>query len=116
MQKQSKGNYGENQALLFLAKKGYSLIEKNFHSRFGEIDLIMRNETYIIFVEVKLRKENAGYLPREAVTYKKQEKCKLTAEAFLAETKLQLQPRFDVIEVYTRGEKVIKIEHIINAF
>ena len=45
---------------------GYNIIERNFHSKFGEIDIIAKNRDYLAFVEVKLRSERAGYAPREA--------------------------------------------------
>lgn len=116
MNPQSKGQLGEERALAFFREMGYTLLKRNYHSRFGEIDLIVKDNLHLVFVEVKLRKQNAGYLPREAVTKTKQEKLKLTAQVYLKECPTQLQPRFDVVEVYMDGEENITIEHIPNAF
>ena len=70
----NRGKLGEDIALEFLSKKGYRLIERNYHSRFGEIDIIMKNDRYIIFVEVKLRKNNKYGTPAEFVTVKNSKK------------------------------------------
>lgn len=94
-------------------------MEQNYHSRYGEIDLVMKNGTYLIFVEVKLRK-NARYgTPAEAVTRTKQEKLRNTALMYLQTHETGLQPRFDVIEIYApRGMEThpVPIHHIENAF
>ncbi len=111
-----RGELGENIALEFLTKKGYNLIERNYHSRFGEIDIIMKNRKYLIFVEVKLRKNSIYGTPAEFVTQSKQRKLILTAEKWLSDNKTSLQPRFDVIEIYMHEGSSVKINHIENAF
>ena len=60
--------------------QGYHIIQRNYHSRYGEIDLIAEDEEYLIFVEVKLRSSVSHGLPEEAVTPGKQEKLRLTAQ------------------------------------
>ena len=112
----NRGKLGEDIALEFLSKKGYRLIERNYHSRFGEIDIIMKNDRYIIFVEVKLRKNNKYGNPAEFVTVKKQQKIIITAEDWLINNKTELQPRFDVIEIYMPENNQVSINHIENAF
>lgn len=112
----NRGKLGEDIALEFLTQKGYKLIEKNYHSRFGEIDIIMKNDRYIIFVEVKLRKNNKYGNPAEFVTIKKQQKIIITAEKWLLTNKVDLQPRFDIIEIYMPYDNKVSINHIENAF
>ena len=112
----TRGKLGEDIALEFLTKKGYKLIERNYYSRFGEIDIIMKNDRYIIFVEVKLRKNNKYGTPAEFVTAKKQQKIIITAEDGLLKNKTELQPRFDVIEIYMPKDNKVSINHIENAF
>lgn len=116
MNNKDKGNFGEQVALDYLLGNDYQFVCSQFHSRFGEIDLIVQNETFLVFVEVKLREEGGLTLPREAVTYKKQQKLFTTAQVYLSENPTSLQPRFDVIEIQTKGTKIKNIFHITNAF
>lgn len=110
-----KGKSGEDIAAKFLEDKGYEIKDMNYHSRYGEIDIIAIYKNYICFVEVKQRK-NAKYAEaREFVTPSKQKKIIQTALMWLAENNIGLQPRFDVMEIYTDGV-VLKINHIENAF
>ena len=94
------GPWGESLAADHLKKKGYSVVACNYHSRFGEIDLIVKNKKYIVFVEVKLRKSDRITSAREYVGNPKQSRIISTAKMWLAEAQPQLQPRFDVIEIY----------------
>lgn len=87
--------------------------------RFGEIDLIAENEKYISFTEVKLRRDDRIAQAREFVDRRKQERIRTTAQMYLAQYPTQLQPRFDVVEIYapegiqTKRPKLIVLE---NAF
>lgn len=113
------GVWGEIQAARFLWKKGYRLLERNYRSRYGEIDLILENEVYLVFAEVKLRKSARYGTPAEAVTAKKQEKIRLTALEYLQLHETDKQPRFDVLELYApegKNTNPIPIHHIVNAF
>lgn len=112
------GIIGERLAADFLVKKGYTILNRNYHSRYGEIDLIARNSEYLVFVEVKARNENTPYRPSEAVSKSKRAKLWKTALLYLAENPQNLQPRMDIIEiVLTKGTQVpVYIEHIENAF
>ena len=93
------GAFGEDYTVKYLKKSGYKILERNYHSRFGEIDVIASKKGIIAFVEVKTRGENAIYAPREAVDYFKQQKCIKTAEYYLVNNPSDLQPRFDVSEI-----------------
>ena len=113
------GEWGEAVALDYLTGKNYAEVEKRYRTRFGEIDIIVRDSRFIVFVEVKTRK-NAGYAyAREFVGPAKQKKLRATANIWLASHQTRLQPRFDVIEIYApRGVDTVSPEiiHIENAF
>ncbi len=113
------GRWGESQAAGYMKKKGYKLKATNYHSRFGEIDLIVENKEYVVFVEVKLRKNGKFAEAREFVDGKKMERMILTAKQWLSEQNEFKQPRFDVVEIYTDGDtkkKPASINHLPNAF
>lgn len=119
--KQSKktlGNWGEAKAAEFLQKKGIQLLQSNYYTRYGEIDLIMQEQETVLFVEVKLRKNQNFARAADAVTPAKQKKMILTAQAWLEEHECTKIARFDVVEVYapkgTTGE--YQLNWIPNAF
>lgn len=94
------GPWGEALAAEYLRKKRYQIVACNYKCRFGEIDLIARTRKEIVFVEVKLRKGSDYVQAREYVGYQKQNKIRTTAELWLQANPTDLQPRFDVIEIY----------------
>ena len=101
------GRWGEAQAAAFLRQRGYTLLAAGYTSRFGEIDLIVQNRKFLVFVEVKLRKNDSFAAAREFVDQRKQSHP------------TQLQPRFDVVEIYApNGPKTDKPEicHWEDAF
>lgn len=100
-----KANWGEQQAKAYLERQGLSIIAQNYHTRYGEIDMIAADAAYIIFVEVKMRKSKRFALAREHVTLQKQQKILLAAQGFMLEKPDTRQPRFDVLEVYGDAEK-----------
>lgn len=113
------GAWGEALAAEYLKKKRYKLLATGFRSRYGEIDLIVCNKTDLVFVEVKLRKTSRFAAAREFVDYRKQNRLRTTASIYLSENPTQLQPRFDVIEIYAPdGTETIKpiINHLEDAF
>ena len=113
------GAWGEAIAAEYLRKKHYRIIASGFHSRFGEIDLIAKNHKYLVFVEVKLRKSARFALAREFVDTRKQDKLRTTAALYLSENPTNLQPRFDVIEIYAPdGTMTVspEIYHMEDAF
>ena len=113
------GAWGETLAAEFLRKKRYKLLATGYRSRFGEIDLIVFNKSYLVFVEVKLRKSAKFASAHEFVDLRKQDRIRTTADIFLSENPTSLQPRFDVIEIYAPdGTETVKPEiyHIEDAF
>lgn len=113
------GAWGEEQAWEYLRKKKYKLLDRGYRCRFGEIDLIVADRKYLLFVEVKLRKSGDFALAREFVDQKKQGRLRATAELYLSEHPTKLQPRFDVIEIYApQGLQTSDpiINHLESAF
>ena len=113
------GRWGEALAACYLEKKGYRLVASNYTCRFGEIDLIVANRTSLVFVEVKLRKSDAFAAAAEFVDRRKQQRIKTTAELWLSLNETDLQPRFDVVEIYApegMDTKRPKINHLEDAF
>ncbi len=119
MDKKSLGSWGEETAAEYLRQKGFDIVSKNYSCRFGEIDLIARNDSFVVFAEVKLRKNGDFARAREFVTRRKQERIITTASLWLSANHTDLQPRFDVIEVYApMGSKTERPEiiHLEDAF
>lgn len=116
MDKTRLGKAGEDFACERLIEKGYTVIEKNYHSRYGEIDIIVENENTIAFVEVKARSTTSKSMPRDAVDKRKQRKIILSAVMYLQTHPLQKSPRFDVFEVWHNEKGIFKFSHIKNAF
>ena len=118
MDARTLGNFGEEQAARYLRRKGYRIVERNFRCRQGEIDLIARKGKYLVFVEVKLRKDERFGAAREFVTPAKQARILAAARLYLAEHEEELQPRFDVIEIYApQGPSgPLRIEQLEDAF
>ena len=113
------GAWGEAKAAQYLQRKGYRLVAQGYRSRFGEIDLIVKNRNYLVFVEVKLRKSAGFARAREYVDVRKQERIRTTASIYLSQNPTSLQPRFDVIEIYAPdGTDTLRpeIEHMEDAF
>lgn len=113
------GPWGEAQAADYLRRKGYSLVAANYRCRFGEVDLIVKNKRYLVFVEVKLRKSAEFAQAREFVDFRKQQRLRTTASMYLSRYPTSLQPRFDVIEIYApqgMETKKLTINHLEDAF
>ena len=113
------GGWGEALAAEYLRKKRYEIVAQGWRCKFGEIDLIVKNRKYLVFVEVKLRKSARFASAMEYVDRRKQERIRLTASMYLSQNETNLQPRFDVIEVYAPyGMDTPKpeINHLEDAF
>lgn len=113
------GAWGEALAAEYLRKKRYTVVAAGYHCRFGEIDLIVRDRKYLVFVEVKLRKSADFAKALEYVDRRKQDKIRITASMYLSQNPTKLQPRFDVIEIYApEGTATAnpEIRHMEDAF
>ena len=113
------GRWGETQTAEWLRARGWRVVAAGWRCRFGEIDLIAVNDKYIVFTEVKLRK-NAVFAPARAfVDRGKQERVRTAAQLYLLEHPTELQPRFDVAEVYApegMATRKPEINYIEDAF
>lgn len=114
--RQDLGRSGEKKAADHLKKLGYFLVETNYKTPFGEIDIIARDQDVLCFIEVKTRSGVQKALPRQAVNRDKQQKIIQTASFFLKERQLfDQRARFDVMEmVWSNGNW--QIQFIPNAF
>jgi len=113
------GREGEQAAIKFLKKNGYRIIEINFRTKAGEIDVIAEQEKILVFVEVKTRSGSRLGHPAEALTPHKQKKIASIASSFLAKHKIRdRECRFDVVSILGDPEtpKSWEIELIQDAF
>ena len=109
------GKEGEDRAARFLMKQGYRIIERNYRTRSGEIDLIALHEGAVVFIEVKTRTSNAFGAPELAVNPRKQQRMVKAALGYIKYNKLHQVPcRFDVVAITATAEK--EVELIQNAF
>lgn len=112
--KQEKGKRGEDLAACFLTGQGYTLLQRRYRKRGGEIDLICRQNDTLVFVEVKARTTGRYGTPAEAVNRRKQRALTLAALSYMHQKGLSESPcRFDVVEVDLRDGQ---IRHIKDAF
>ena len=113
MNKRQTGTRWEDEAARFLTQCGLRIKELNFRSRFGEIDIIAKDDEFFVFVEVKYRKNTRKGMPFEAVNTAKQARIYRTAQWYIKEHHLSSERkyRFDVLSVLDG-----KITHIRNAF
>ena len=114
--KRIKGDLGEEYTAKWLRKHRYKVTDTNYSCRFGEIDIIAVKKGFICFVEVKTRSVDAVDRPASAVGIAKQRRIITTAQHYLASFPCELQPRFDVAEVITCGDKIMDFNYIENAF
>lgn len=113
----SLGERGEKIATLFLKGQKFSIIERNFRCKCGEIDIIARDRGTYVFIEVKTRKNLMFGPPQLAVTPFKQRQISRAALTWLSQKKLHDTPaRFDVIGILLPDHQVPVVEHIRNAF
>lgn len=116
MQTTSIGRNGEDMARQYLEQKGMRFREKNYKRRHGEVDLIMDDGQWLVFVEVKTRRTLAYGMPAEAVTPYKQKHIRYCAEIYFFEHHIQSRPtRFDIVEILILHGKA-KFHHIKDAF
>ena len=114
------GKLGEDMVARYLEKQGYIITRRNYHSKYGEIDIVAEDREYILFVEVKTRKESSVISPADTVSLSKQKKIVLTAKDYLAKLRVEANYRYDIAEVVYRiddeGEIKASLNYIRNAF
>jgi putative endonuclease len=112
------GALGEDIAKTHLKNLSYSILDKNFRCKCGEIDLIAVNNGYICFIEVKTRYGTKFGLPAESVNYSKQKKICKTAQVYISLKDINDSNfRFDVIEIILNSSNNdFLVNHIVDAF
>lgn len=114
-EKQEFGRKGEELALTFYQENKYTILEKNWNHNHLEVDIIAKNEDYIVFCEVKTRSGNLFGEPHQSVTSQKQRNIIRAANYYVLNHKISLEVRFDIISVILDGDQH-KLVHIPFAF
>ncbi len=111
--KRETGSVYEDMAARYLTGQGYEILERNFRDRLGEIDIIARQGGYLIFVEVKYRRDTGSGYPEEAVSRQKQQRIRHTASYYLYRRGYgeDVPCRFDVVSI--TGDEILLFK---NAF
>lgn len=110
-----QGAAGEKLTADYLTNKGYLILEKNWQFKHAEVDIIARQDTMLVIVEVKTRKSNYFGEPEEFVTKQKQKLLIQSANAYIEKKQLELEVRFDIVSVILSNGKYT-IHHIEDAF
>jgi putative endonuclease len=106
------GSVWEDQALRYLQAQGLRLLERNYRCRRGEIDLVMRDDGCLVFVEVRYRKSSAYGTAAETVTRTKQRRITAAAQRYLQQHPSRLDCRFDILGIDAAGG----VQWLRNAF
>ena len=112
--KTQTGRKGEQMACDFLTQKGYDILHRNYRHKRAEIDLIVRQNNLLVFVEVKARSSHAFGLPEQFVDDRKAERIVTAADHFIFENNWQGNIRFDIIAITFKPEP--EICHLKDAF
>lgn len=112
------GSYTENIAATYLLSNGYSILDRNYRNKFGEVDIICQKDNLIIFVEIKSRYTNSFGNPLESVSCHKQKKIILLSKFYILYKKLSdFNIRYDVIEIYLNHlNNTYEVNHLEDAF
>lgn len=113
---QQTGKLGEDYTADYLERQGYTLLSRNYRGSGGEIDLIAQGGGYLLFVEVKTRGKRSLYAPAYAITPRKRGYLTRTAQQYLAQHSLDLQPRFDAALVVVEKGRVVSFDYLENVF
>ena len=109
------GKLGEELAVQYLVDKGYEILERNWHNIHKEIDIIAKDEKFLVIVEVKTRQSDEYGDPDLAVTKRKQRMLIAAANAYIFKNRLDVSTRFDIISIILNGGNP-RIDHIEDAF
>lgn len=115
--RQQLGQFGEQLAASFLQKQGYTILDRNFRCRSGELDIIAKDEEYLVVVEVKTRRNTEYGEPAAAVDFRKQRQiCRATWHYLHKYACYDCDIRFDIVAIQVADDNSAAIDHIINAF
>lgn len=112
------GRWGEDEAVRFLERKGYVILEKDWRVGKRDLDVIALTEdrSTIVFVEVKSRENNSFQEPEEAVDVQKMRNLAVAANAYIKQNGVSLDVRFDIISIVGKISQLESISHIEDAF
>jgi len=115
--RQRLGHWGERLAAQHLRAQGYEILETNYRCAVGEMDIVARDEGYLVFVEVRTRKGREHGTPEDSITADKQAKIVEVAETYLQEMRLgDVDWRIDVVAVeLNESGRLLRLDHIPNA-
>jgi putative endonuclease len=115
--KDAVGRYGEDVAARHLADAGLEIVERNWRCREGEIDIVAREHSVLVFCEVKTRSSELFGLPAEAVTRRKADRLRRLAYLWLQERQVRVaEIRFDVVGVVRSPAGAATVDHVRAAF
>ncbi|MGI6486719.1 MAG: YraN family protein [Syntrophothermaceae bacterium] len=111
------GRRAETRAADYLQQKGYTIVDRNYYTRYGELDIICEQGDTIVFVEVRSKRSSTFGTPEESITSAKIARLRKTALSWLAEKGTRWYPnlRFDVVTIRKEVGNTI-INHIEGAF
>ena len=109
------GKFGEEMAVAFLEKEGYTILETNWTFQKAEIDIIAQKENTLAVVEIKTRSSLDFGLPQDFVKPKKIQLLVKAVDEYVSSQDLDVDVRFDIIAIH-KEEKSFVIEHLIDAF
>ena len=111
------GDQGEALAGRYLEERGYTILNRQWRCRFGELDIVAQSpEGVLCFVEVKRRGPGAIGLPREFVDSRKRERLRRAANLYMGLHSLDCPARFDVAEIYEESGGGLRVEYLESAF
>jgi len=116
MERQALGQFGEHLAAEFYESRGFTVLDRNWRCREGELDLVVACGRLVVFCEVKTRRGSAYGSPAEAVTRDKQRKLRTAALHWLSQRRGRCETRFDVVSVTVAADAPPRVECIANAF
>lgn len=116
--RRDRGERAESLAARFLETEGFSILGRNYRTRFGEIDVVAEEKGQIVFVEVRSLGPGAGHSPEETIGWAKQKRLCRAALAYLQQKGLEGRPaRFDVIAILEGDPSTgARLRHLRNAF
>ncbi|MGD9976853.1 MAG: YraN family protein [Bacteroidales bacterium] len=114
-QSRKLGIRGEELSVNYLQGKGYKILNRNWHYGHKELDIVAKDKSMLVIVEVKTRTHGYWEEPRDAVKRKKQKYIVEAADAYVQKYKIEAEVRFDIISVIWNNDKYT-IEHIEDAF
>jgi putative endonuclease len=107
----NKGKIYEDEAKVFLESKGYNWVESNYENRIGEIDIIMRDNDWLVFVEVKYKTDDYFGLPEEMITPKKLCQVRKVAESYIF-LKQPKEKKYRIDAVCILGQEIRHYENL----